>query len=625
MLQAIRDKAQGIFAWAMLILVGIPFAFWGINNYFDSGKEAPVAVVGDRDIFERDLVQAYQQDLASLVGLGDVDEKQLKRQTLERLVRDELIAQAAAGEGLAVPDSAVRAFIQTLPYFQTDGKFDKDKYNVMLSAQGMSSPVFVEQVKRALLMEQFQRGITDTAFSTQQQARAFFRLKNQEREIEFATVPLAQAEEDVSESSIEEYYRSHQDEFQSPESVTVSYLSLSLDDVAQEVKPTEEDLKDFYEEQKAGFTTEERRRVSHILVTVDSAEPGEEPAALAKVNQIRDRLLKGEDFAKIAKETSDDRVSAEKGGDLGLVTKGAMEPNFEKAAMALSQGAVSEPVRTSFGYHLIKVTELAPASTKPYEQVKEEVAAGFRRNAAENRFYELGQKLTESVFEHPDTLEPAAQALGLKVEESGPFTRESGEGIFAEEAVRKAAFSEEVLGGKNSDPVEVGADKIVVLRLKEHRPSEARPLAEVRDRIVAHLREQAARQKTRGLAEAALKEIQGTKTLGEVAKDHDWKVTGPLMIRRDASTVPAPVVTAAFGTRELNRPRLVALENGDQAILRIAAIKDGEESAEADKAMEAARQSLARMAGQREFAAFVAEMRRSADVYIKPAQDGSAP
>ena len=147
----------------------------------------------------------------------------------------------------------------------------------------------------------------------------------------------------------------------------------------------------------------------------------------------------------------------------------------------------------------------------------------------------------------------------------------------------------------------------------------------MRDRIVAHLREQAARQKTRGLAEAALKEIQGTKTLGEVAKDHDWKVTGPLMIRRDASTVPAPVVTAAFGTRELNRPRLVALENGDQAILRIAAIKDGEESAEADKAMEAARQSLARLAGQREFAAFVAEMRRSADVYIKPAQDGSAP
>ncbi|QXP84678.1 SurA N-terminal domain-containing protein [Methylococcus sp. Mc7] len=621
MLQAIRDKAQGIFAWAMLILVGIPFAFWGINNYFDSGKEAPVAVVGDRDFFERDLVQAYQQDLANLVGLGDVDEKQLKRQALERLVRDELISQAAAGEGLAVPDSAVRAFIQTLPYFQTDGKFDRDKYDVMLSAQGMNSPVFAEQVKRALLMEQFQRGITDTAFATKQQVIAFFRLKNQEREIEFATVPLAKADADVTESSIDEYYRSHQDEFQSPETVTVSYLSLSLDGVAKEVQPTEEDLRNFYEEQKAGFTTEERRKVSHILVTADLAKPEEEAAALAKINQIRDRLLKGEDFAKVAKETSDDRVSAEKGGDLGVVTKGAMEPNFEKAALALSQGAVSEPVRTSFGYHLITVTELVPATTKPYDQVKDEVAAGFRRNAAENRFYDLGQKLTESAFEHPDTLEPAAQALGLKVEESGPFTREDGEGIFAEEGVRKAAFSEEVLGGKNSDVVEVGADKVVVLRLKEHRPAEAKPLAEVRGRIVTQLRDQAARQKTQGIADAALEEIGAGKTLGEVAKAHNWKVTGPLTVKRDASEVAAAVVNAAFGTRELNRPILVALENGDQAILRIAAIKEGEASPEADKDMETVRQSLARSAGQKEFAAFVAEMRRSADVYIKPDQD----
>ncbi|WP_041360714.1 SurA N-terminal domain-containing protein [Methylococcus capsulatus] len=621
MLQAIRDKAQGIFAWAMLILVGIPFAFWGINNYFDSGKEAPVAVVGDRDFFERDVVQAYQQDLANLVGLGDVDEKHLKRQALERLVRDELISQAAAGEGLAVPDSAVRAFIQTLPYFQTDGKFDKDKYNVMLSAQGTSSPVFVEQVKRALLMEQFQRGITDTAFVTRQQVEAFFRLKNQEREIEFVTVPLAKADEEVSESSIDEYYRSHPDEFQSPETVSVNYLLLSLDDVAKEVKPTEEELRNFYEEQKAGFTTEERRKVSHILVTVDPAKPEDEAAALAKIRQIRERLLKGEDFAKLAKETSDDRVSAEKGGDLGVVTKGGMEPNFEKAALALSQGEVSEPVRTSFGYHLIKVTELTPATTKPYEQVKDEVAAGFRRNAAENRFYDLGQKLTEFAFEHPDTLEPAAQALGLKVEETGPFTRESGEGISADEGVRKAAFSEEVLGGKNSDVVEVGADKVVVLRLKEHRPAETMSLAEVRERIVSLLRDRATRQKTEALAEAALKEMGEGKTLGGVAKAHNWKVTGPLTVRRDASGVAAAVVNAAFGTRELNRPIRVALENGDQAILRIAAIKEGEAAPEAEKDMETVRQSLARVAGQREFAAFMAEMRRSADVYIKPDQD----
>lgn len=603
----------------MLILVGIPFAFWGINNYFDSGKESPVAVVGDRDFFERDVAQAYQQDMANLVGLGDVDERQLKRQALERLVRDELIAQASAREGLGVPDTAVRSFIQTLPYFQTDGKFDKDKYNIMLSAQGMDSPTFVAQVQRALLMEQFQRGITDTAFATRQQVSAFFRLKNQEREIEFAIVPLMKAESEVAGAAIEEYYRSHQNDFQSPETVTVNFVTLSLDDVAKEVNPSEEELKNFYEEQKASFTAEERRKAAHILVAVDPSKPESEQAALAKISQIRAGLLQGEDFAKVAKEVSDDRMSAEKGGDLGIVTKGAMEPNLEKAALALSQGAVSEPVKTSFGYHLIKITELVPASTKPFEQVKDEVSASYRKNAAENKFYDLGQKLTETSFEHPDTLEPAAQALGLKIEESKPFTRDGGEGLSAEEAVRKAAFSDDVLGGKNSDVVEIGAEKVVVLRLKEHHPAEIKPLADVQGEIVAALRDQAAREKTRITAEAALKEIQSGKSLAEAAKAHGWSVTGPVLVKRDATTVPAPLVSAAFGSRALDHPRLVALENGNQAILRLSAIKEGGTPHDtADKELAAARQALARGAGQKEFGAFVAEMRKNAEVHIKP-------
>lgn len=617
MLQAIRDKAQGIFAWAMLILVGIPFAFWGINNYFDSGKESPVAVVGDRDFFERDLARAYQQDLANLVGLDDVDEKQLKRQALERLVRDELVSQSAGREGLAVSDNEVRAFIQTLPYFQTDGKFDKEKYNIMLSAQGMGSPEFVEQVKRALLMEQFQRGITDTAFTTRRQVSVFFRLKNQEREIEFATVPLVKADEEIADAAINDYYQSHLQDFQSLETASVNFLVFSLDDVAKDIKSSDEDLRNFYEEQKAGYTTEERRKLSHILVTADPSKPEDEQAALAKIVQIRERLVKGDDFTKVAKEVSDDKVSSEKGGDLGYVTKGTMEPSFEQAALALSQGAVSEPVKTSFGYHLIKVTELVPMSTKTFDEVKDELAKSYRRNAAENKFYELGHKLTEFAFEHPDTLEPAAKALGLSIEESKPFTRDGGEGIAAEEAVRKAAFSEEVLGGKNSDPVEIGSEKVVVLRLKEHHPAEPKSLADVRGEIVARLRDQAAREKTRGLAEAALKEIQTGKSLGEVAKAHHWDVTGPILIKRDATTVPPALASAVFGTRELDRPRLVGLGNGDQAVLRLAAVKDGEPSPEADKEMDTARQYLARNAGQKEFGAFVEQMRKSADVFIK--------
>src|SRR5690606_12795526 len=188
MLQAIRDRAQGIFAWVMLILVGVPFALWGIQNYLDSGKEQPLAVVGDRDIFEREVSQAYQQSLAKLVGLADVDEKQLKQETLEKLIRDEIIAQNAEAKSLAVSDNAVRDFIQKLPYFQTDGRFDKEKYNIMLSSQGLSSAQFIARVRRALLMEQYQRGLLDSAFVTSNQLETLFRLKNQEREVEYLKV-----------------------------------------------------------------------------------------------------------------------------------------------------------------------------------------------------------------------------------------------------------------------------------------------------------------------------------------------------------------------------------------------------------------------------------------------------
>ncbi|HWP00271.1 MAG TPA: SurA N-terminal domain-containing protein [Methylococcus sp.] len=620
MLQAIRDKAQGIFAWAMLILVGIPFAFWGINNYFDSGKESPVATVGERDFYERDLARAYQQDLANLVGLGDIDEKLIKRQSLERLIRDELVAQAAEREGLVVPDSEVRAFVQTLPYFQTEGKFDKEKYNLMLSAQGMNSAGFVAQVRRALTMEQLRRGIADSAFSTGQQVDRFYRLQNQEREVEFVTIPVEKGETDISPAAITQYYQSHPEEFQSPETVSVSFLTLNLDDVAKSVQVTEEELKAYYEEQKESFTSAERRRVSHILVSADFSKPDEEKAALAKITQIRERIAQGEDFAKLAKELSDDKASAEKGGDLGYVVKGSLEPNLERVALSLAKGAVSDPVKTSFGYHLITVTELIPATTRSFEEMKNEIAETYRKNVAENKFYELGQQLSELAFEHPDSLEPAAAALRLPIQETKPFTREAGEGIAAEEAVRKAAFSDEVLNGKNSEPVEVRPEQVIVLRLKEHHLAETRPIDEVKGQIETLLRERAARDRARALAEAVVEEIQSGKSMDEAVRGHPWNPTKSLRLKRDATSIPQAVVNAAFRTAEVLRPTRVELENGDQVVLRVVAIHPGSvpSGSDRDKQLEMARQFLMRDAGQREFAALITQLRKGAEVYIKP-------
>lgn len=622
MLQAIRDRAQGIFAWVMLILVGVPFALWGIQNYLDSGKEQPLAVVGDRDIFEREVNQAYQQSLANLVGLAEVDEKQLKREALEKLIRDEVIAQNAGAKNLAVSDNAVREFIQTLPYFQTDGRFDKEKYNIMLSSQGLGSAQFVAQVRRALLMEQYQRGLLDSAFVTSNQLATLFRLKNQERAVEYLKVPLKASTRVISDAEIENYYRKNLSAYQNPERVSIEYIAVRLEDIAKEIQVTEEDLRNLYEEQKASFTSEERRKVSHILVTVDT-EGGKtaEQTALAKINQIRERLAKGEDFAKVAKEMSDDPVSAQNGGDLGFITKGAMEQNFADAAFALKQGELSEPVKTSFGYHLIRVTELSPAKVKPFEEVKDELLNTFQRNAAENKFYEQGQTLTELSYEHPDSLEPAAKALNLKIERTDYFTREAGDGIAAESAIREAAFSEEVLNGRNSDPVELGSDKAVVLRMKGHEPASDKPLADVKDEIIAKLRAEDARQGARKQAEELLRQAQEGVPLSDLAKKHGIEISKEPNLRRDAKNVSPALTNAVFKAERPSAERPVIstaeLESGDQVVFKLTAVKDG--AAHGDpKEADAAQQFLIKNTAQREFSSFVAQLRELADVYVKP-------
>jgi peptidyl-prolyl cis-trans isomerase D len=429
----------------------------------------------------------------------------------------------------------------------------------------------------------------------------------------------------ISDAEIEGYYRKNLSAYQNPERVSIEYIAVRLDDIVKETQVTEEDLRNLYEEQKGSYTSEERRKVSHILVAVDS-EGGEaaEQAALTKMSQIQDRLAKGEDFAKVAKETSDDPLSAQNGGDLGFITKGAMEQNFADAAFALKQGELSKPVKTSFGYHLIKVTELSPAMIKPFEEVKDELLKTFQRNAAENKFYEQGQTLTELSYEHPDSLEPAATALNLKIESTDYFTREAGEGIAAESAVRTAAFSEDVLNGRNSDPVELGNEKAIVLRVKDHQPASDKPLSEVKEEIVGKLRAEDARQETRKQAEDFLRQVQQSASLSALAKEHGMPASKEPALRRDAKNVSPVLINAVFKavrpTAEQPVFSTVELENGDQVIFKLIAVKDGASQGE-PKEMETARQFLVKNAAQREFSSFVAQLRELADVYVKPEVD----
>ena len=623
MLQAIRDKAHGIFAWVMLVLVGIPFALWGINNYFEGGKEKPMAVVGDREIFERDVNRAYE-NLVSRLGSSDYDEKQVRHEALEQLINDELISQNARDQGLAVSEADIRSYVQSQPYFQSEGNLDKDKLKMVLATQGMSSPQFTAQVAKQLVDEQYVRGITETAFVTQQQLDAFYRLRNQERSIEYFTLPLKKYEGDIPDKEVEAYYLENKSQFQNPEKVSVEYLSLTLDDVAGGFQVTEEELKTQYEEQKAQFVTPERRKVSHVLISADMDKDDTVKAAQAKAEQLRERLVKGEDFAKIAKEASDDKESGAKGGDLGFIDKEAMDPNFANAAFALGNNEVSQPVKTPFGFHLIKVTELVPATTKKFEEVREELAKNYKRTSAENKFYDAKQKLDELSFEHNDSLEPVAKVLNLKIEKTGQFTRETGEGVAAEAALRNAAFTPEVLEGKNSAAVEIGNDKVYVLHLKEHQPASDKPLAEVKPDIVAKLRLKRAQEAARKQAEQLVADVKQGKTLADVAKSVGVGVSKATVKLVGKADLPPELITAVnkspLPQGGKPRPALASLENGGQVVFVLAEVKDGSTASVEPKELAMAKQYLAKNAGQAELTAYLDFLREKAKVQVN-AQD----
>ena len=623
MLQAIRDRAQGIFAWILLIAIGVPFALWGIQNYIDTGKEKPAAVVGDREILDRDVSRAYEQNLASLVGVADYDDKQLRKAALERLIRDELIIQSAEQKSLAVGDASIRGFIRSLPYFQTEGHFDKEKYKIMLAAQNLNSSGLAAQIRRALLMEQFQKSITVSAFVTEGDVEVLLRLKNQERDIEYVKLPLKPSAKIFAEAEIEKYYREHLPDFRNPEKVSVEYILLDLESLAKDTKISNNELRNIYEEQKANLDTDERRKVSHILVPTQSQDREAGKAALDKINSIRERLVRGEDFARIAAEVSGDPISAKKGGNLGFLDRSGMEENFVKVAYALNLGEISKPVKTSFGYHIITVTEIIPARQKSFEEVEAELRRTAQHNAAEARFYELGQILTEQSYEHPDSLEPAAKQSNLEVRYSGLFARDGGEDIAADPAIRSAAFSEEVLNGRNSDPIELNNEKAVVLRVKEHQAASDRPLSEVREIIVKRLRDIEASKKVVGQVKELKKQIQvDGHSFTEAAQARELDVIRVSDLHRDNKNLPQSLLIAVFKAPrpQGNSPGTVGnveLKNGEQVVFSVLAVKDEASSGNPNEQI-TARDFLSKNGGQREFAAFIARLRETAKVQVKP-------
>lgn len=639
MLQSIRTMAQGWLAWVIGTIIIIPFAFWGIQEYLGGGGSSNVATVDGEDISSNEFIRYYKpfrqqqiQRLQSILSSSNsplldklLNEDNLKQQALDNLIKNRLLVYTALKSGYQLDDSQLRKRIELIPVFQKDGEFSKAAYDNYLFNSGQSSAQFEQNLRTGLIIEQMQGGVILSQTVTPHDIDNVLRLRKQQREIGYLLLSGGKYKNDitVSDDDVKKYYDEHSSLFMTPELVSVDYIELKATDIAKNIKVDEKDLRQYYEENVSSFTTEGQVKARHILVAIkDKDNEATALEAKAKARQLLRRLEAGESFETLAKENSDDPGTAKKGGDLGYIRKGDMEKAFEDTVFDMKKGEISEPVRTSFGYHIIKVEDVIPVKTQSFDEARTRVEAVYRAQQAEDQFLDKAETLANLAYEVPDTLQDAANALELEIKSSPLFTNQGGTGIAAKKPVVDAAFSETVLvDGNNSEPIEVGPNHLVVVRLKEHKTPSARPLEDVKAGIISQLHSEKTRDQVRIAGQKLLdrlKKGESVETLLSKEDGVEWKSPG--FIGRKESKVDSAIVKAAFESARPSRdkPSLQGVELGsdDYAIVAVFSVRDGDASKATEEERLSVRRELQRIYGQGAFDSLLAQIRNKADITV---------
>lgn len=557
MLEYFRSKAQGWLAWIIVGAIIVTFALFGIESYLGGRREPGVASVNGQEISQQRLQQAYQMQRQRLQEMfGDnfnpemFPEARMKEQILEDLIQQELLVVAAKENGLRLGNEQLDALIRDVPQFQRDGKYSQEVFEQALRSQGQSIALFKENARREVLSQQLQIAVMGSEFATASEELALMQLRSQTRDVGYMVLPAANYEKAmvVTDEEIGRYYEENAVRFAIPEQVSINYIELNAQSMAAGIPVTEQEIVERYESQKLNYRSPEERRARHILIRVDkAADEKSVAAAKEQIEALAKRLAQGESFAELAKKESQDPGSAPDGGDLNYFGRGVMDPAFETAAFTLNKGEISQPVRSSFGFHLIKIDDVRGGETKPLAEVRSQIAAEIRQEQAEQKYFELADKLGNLAYEHPDNLEEASSQLGLPVQQSAPFARSGGVGIAANDKVAAAAFSERVMTqGENSEVLEVGDKHLVVLRVREHTPEKRRALEEVKAQISALLKKEKAKHHVEEVADGLLTRLaQGENPL-VLAKEAKVEWRREASAARDGGALPAAVAAQAF-------------------------------------------------------------------------------
>lgn len=588
----------------LLFLLIIPaFVLVGVDGFKRINASGPtVAEIGSHGISQGDWDAAHKHEVERLrqtvpnLDPKMMDSAEAKYATLERMVRDQVIGQAAQDAHLTTTDARLAAEILKIPGVRkADGSVDREAYKTFLMRRGYGQPeAFEAQLRTDMTLRQVEGGIADTAFPSPALAEAALGALYQRREIQIARFAPADFASKVAltDADLDTYYQANQALFKMSESANIEYVVLDMESVKKGVSVNEADLKSYYEQNVSRLSGKEERRASHILVSAPKDAPADKrQAAKEKAKALLAQVRKAPDsFADVARKNSDDLASAKAGGDLDFFGRGAMVKPFEEAVFAMKKGDISELVESDFGFHIIRLTDVKSPKPKSFEELRAGIEVDLRNQTAQRKYAEVAEAFTNGVFEQPDSYKGVADKLKLEIKTAANVGREPQPGVtgpLANAKLLEALFAPESVGSKrNTEAVEVGANLLVSARIVQHNPARVLALAEVKDRV---------RERVTAARAAELARKDGETKLAQWKADaKDAKLGSAVVVARDQSqSLDMAVVEAALRANVTSLPAWTGVDLGTKGyvVARINAVLP-----RAEKAKDAAAREQAQVA-----------------------------
>jgi peptidyl-prolyl cis-trans isomerase D len=633
MLQRIGDALKGREGsarrkWITYLIVGVlsfVFAAWGAygivnlnfggSNYAAEANGTKITLEEARNAWLRQ--QSFWQQRLGGAEIPPELRARLQDQVLEGLIRNALITQRTHDLGYRVSRDALREAVQSEPAFQIDGQYSPEAAKAALAQAGISLEAFQQQLSTDVQRTQLEGGIRASDFLTPAEQQRISALEGEEREVRYLVLPADQFKPaaKVDDAAVAAYYKAHQSEYMTPESVDLQYAELRLESLAAQQSLSDPDLRSAYEKQRSRLEVPEKRHARHILITGK-----DDAAALAQAQEVLAQAKAGKEFGQLASQYSQDPGSAKNGGDLGWADRSSFVKPFADALFSMNVGEIRGPIKTQYGYHIIRLDEIQQGKTKSFEEARPDLEAQLRRDRATDRFGEVQEQLQSKLAEGAD-LSALAQQYNLQQGEVHEFDKGAGGApLGAAPALQELLFSDPPLAaGKVGGPIVLGDDRLVIAKVLEHRKPQVKPLSEVRDSIVAAITREQSTQAALKAAQNAQRELAAGSSLDTVARELKVNADPAHFIGRRDPSIPAQVRDAAFALpKPAGKPefRALALGDGGAAVVavtaaRVAAAHDT--GAQTERTVQEAQRL-----GTDSVLAYIEEVRRTADVRKNP-------